>query len=88
MTDGMAMNLVRLLLYLVGMIGFAAFNAAYLTLLERKQSAWMQLRRGPTEVGPWGLIQPVADGVKLMAKQILIPRDVDCLLYTSDAADE
>ena len=81
MTDGMVMNLVRLLLYLIGMIGFAAFNAAYLTLLERKQSAWMQLRRGPTEVGPWGLIQPVADGVKLMAKQILIPRDVDVPLF-------
>src|ERR1035437_6018322 len=81
MTDGIVMNLVRLLLYLIGMVGFAAFNAAYLTLLERKQASWMQLRRGPTEVGPWGLLQPVADGVKLMAKQILIPRDVDVPLF-------
>ncbi len=81
MTEGMLMNLVRLLLYLVGMIGFAAFNAAYLTLLERKQASWMQLRRGPTEVGPWGLLQPVADGVKLMSKQLLLPRDVDVPLF-------
>ena len=81
MTEGMVMNLVRLLLYLVGMIGFAAFNAAYLTLLERKQASWMQLRRGPTEVGPWGLLQPVADGVKLMSKQLLLPRDVDVPLF-------
>jgi NADH-quinone oxidoreductase subunit H len=76
-----AWDLVRLLLYLVGLIGFAAFNAAYLSLLERKQSAWMQLRRGPTEVGPWGLIQPVADGVKLLSKQILLPRDVNVPLF-------
>ncbi|MEI7437421.1 MAG: NADH-quinone oxidoreductase subunit NuoH [bacterium] len=81
MTDGIVMSLVRLLLYLVGMIGFAAFNAAYLTLLERKQASWMQLRRGPTEVGPWGLLQPVADGVKLLAKQLLIPRDVNVPLF-------
>jgi NADH-quinone oxidoreductase subunit H len=81
MTHGMLMNALRLLLYLVGLIGFAAFNAAYLTLLERKQSAWMQLRRGPTEVGPWGLIQPVADGIKLLSKQILIPRDADVPLF-------
>lgn len=81
MTHGMAMDLVRLILYLLGLIVFAAFNAAYLTLLERKQASWMQLRRGPTEVGPWGLLQPVADGVKLLAKQVLIPRDVDVPLF-------
>ena len=77
MTHSMLMNALRLLLYLVGLIGFGAFNAAYLSLLERKQSAWMQLRRGPSEVGWWGLLQPVADGLKLMSKQILIPRDVE-----------
>lgn len=81
MPHEMIMELVRLLLYLVGMIGFAAFNAAYLTLLERKQASWMQLRRGPTEVGPWGLIQPVADGIKLLTKQILIPQDANLPLF-------
>ncbi len=74
-------DVLRLLLYLVGLIGFGAFNAAYLSLLERKQSAWMQLRRGPTEVGPWGLIQPVADGIKLLSKQILLPRDANIPLF-------
>jgi NADH-quinone oxidoreductase subunit H len=79
--DNMGMFIVRLLLYLVGMIGFGAFNAAYLSLLERKQSAWMQLRRGPSEVGWWGLLQPVADGIKLMTKQILLPRAVNVPLF-------
>ena len=81
MTHGILMNLVRLLLYLVGMIGFAALNAAYLSLLERKQASWMQLRHGPVEVGPWGLLQPVADGIKLLTKQILIPRSVNVPLF-------
>ena len=81
MTQGILSNALRLLLYLVGLIGFAAFNAAYLTLLERKQASWMQLRRGPTEVGWWGLLQPVADGVKLLSKQILLPQDVNIPLF-------
>jgi len=71
----------RLLLYLVGLIGFAAFNAAYLSLLERKEPAWFQLRHGPTEVGPMGLLQPVADGIKLLGKQLMVQGGVDELLF-------
>lgn len=71
----------RLLLYLVGLIGFAAFNAAYLSLLERKEPAWFQLRHGPTEVGPMGLLQPVADGIKLLSKQLLVQGGADVLLF-------
>src|SRR5215813_828416 len=46
---------------------------AYLTYAERKVMAAMQMRRGPNVVGPWGLLQPIADGVKLMFKETIIP---------------
>jgi len=46
---------------------------AYLTLAERKVMAAMQLRRGPNVVGPFGLLQPIADGVKLLFKETIIP---------------
>jgi len=81
MTHEMVMDGLRLVLYVAGLILFAATNAAYLSLAERKIPSWMQLRRGPTEVGPWGLLQPVADGLKLMSKQILIPQDTDKFLF-------
>jgi NADH-quinone oxidoreductase subunit H len=46
---------------------------AYLTLWERKVIGWIQIRIGPNRVGPWGLGQPIADGVKLMFKEIILP---------------
>src|ERR1044072_1552926 len=46
---------------------------AYLTFLERKIMSWIQLRIGPNRVGPWGLLQPLADGVKMIFKEDIIP---------------
>lgn len=53
----------------------------YLILLERKLSAWMQDRVGPNRVGPLGLLQPLADGVKLLLKEEVIPPHVDRTLF-------
>jgi NADH-quinone oxidoreductase subunit H len=50
---------------------------AYVTFWERKVIGWMQVRIGPNRVGPWGLIQPIADGLKLMLKEVVIPSGAD-----------
>src|SRR5207237_10878498 len=55
---------------------------AYATLLERKLVAGMQVRVGPNRVGPWGLLQPLADGIKVVSKEDMMPRGADRLVYT------
>ncbi|HUO07119.1 MAG TPA: NADH-quinone oxidoreductase subunit NuoH [Phycisphaerae bacterium] len=54
---------------------------AYLILLERKTAAWMQDRIGPNRVGPKGLLQPIADGVKFILKEEFIPQNADKFLF-------
>jgi NADH-quinone oxidoreductase subunit H len=63
------------------MMGFVGFNAAYLVWLERKGAGRFQRRLGPTEVGWAGLLQPVADGLKLMSKQLIVPPGADATLF-------
>ena len=53
----------------------------YLTWLERKWIARMQNRFGPTRVGVYGLMQPLADGVKMLIKEDIVPRGADHLLH-------
>lgn len=54
---------------------------AYLIMLERKLSAWIQDRVGPNRVGPAGLLQPLADGLKFILKEEFFPRGADRLLF-------
>ncbi len=54
---------------------------AYLTLWERKLIGWMQIRLGPNRVGPLGLLQPVADGIKLLMKEIILPANANKGLF-------
>jgi len=53
----------------------------YLTLMERKLLGWFQIRLGPNRVGPWGLLQPFADMVKLLIKEDIVPRAADKALH-------
>ncbi|MDB5478351.1 MAG: NADH-quinone oxidoreductase subunit NuoH [Alphaproteobacteria bacterium] len=54
---------------------------AYLTYAERKVLAAMQLRQGPMTVGPFGLLQPIADGIKLLSKETIIPSGANKMLF-------
>ncbi|MDE2030589.1 MAG: NADH-quinone oxidoreductase subunit NuoH [Alphaproteobacteria bacterium] len=54
---------------------------AYLTYAERKVMAAMQMRRGPNVTGPFGLLQPIADGVKLLGKETIIPSGANKVLF-------
>jgi NADH-quinone oxidoreductase subunit H len=56
-------------------------GVAYLTLWERKMIGWMQVRIGPNRVGPLGLLQPIADGLKLLVKEIIIPSGSNKFLF-------
>ena len=62
-------------------LGAILTTCAYLILLERKLSAWMQDRVGPNRVGPFGLLQPLADGLKFLLKEEVIPAHVNKTLF-------
>nr|WP_027467712.1 NADH-quinone oxidoreductase subunit NuoH [Deefgea rivuli] len=70
-------TLLKILLIVAPIMG----AVAYLTLAERKVIGFMQIRIGPNRVGPFGLLQPVADGVKLLLKEIIAPSAADKKLF-------
>ena len=67
-------------------LAFLLVGFAYLTLFERRVLARMQVRIGPNRAGPWGLLQPVADGLKLIFKEELIPDKADKLIFVTEIA--
>ena len=77
-------ELVQLLVnvsLIVAMVHVILIGCAYAIMLERKLSAWMQDRIGPNRVGPQGLLQPIADGIKFMLKEDYNPSGVDKALF-------
>ncbi len=76
---------VKELLLLAGkgamVLGFIAISAMFLIWLERKASAWIQNRMGPMMTGPHGIAQPVADTVKLLLKENIIPTGADVFIW-------
>jgi NADH-quinone oxidoreductase subunit H len=76
-----AFDLLTLAIVIVAVMGGVLGLVAYLTLGERKVSAWIQDRVGPNRVGPGGLLQPLADGGKFFLKEEVIPAHVDRVFY-------
>ncbi len=66
---------------IVVVFGLMLLSVAYLTWLERKVIGDIQVRLGPMRVGPHGLLQPIADGIKLMFKEDIVPQAADRTIY-------
>lgn len=77
MLESSLMVLIKGLILILILMG----AAAYMTLMERVVMARLQLRLGPTRVGPLGLLQPIADGIKLLCKENFQPKNVDTFTF-------
>jgi NADH-quinone oxidoreductase subunit H len=74
---GLLVSLVKAVVILGGLLT----TAGLMSLAERKVSAWMQYRVGPNRVGPFGLLQPLADGIKFIFKEEVVPNGANRLLF-------
>ncbi|KAB7628432.1 NADH-quinone oxidoreductase subunit NuoH [Alkalilimnicola sp. S0819] len=75
------MELFWILMRIVALVMPLFIAVAYMTYWERKIIGWIQDRKGPNRVGPFGLLQPFADAAKLIFKEILIPAQASKVLY-------
>jgi len=75
------LNLLIMISVAVAVMGVVLLFVVYAIYFERKIVGWIQLRRGPNRVGPWGLFQTVADVLKLLIKEDVVPTKVDRLLF-------
>ncbi len=78
MIGALLITVIKILVIILVVLG----GVAYMTLAERKVSAWIQWRVGPNRVGPWGLLQPIADGLKFVFKEDFIPTGAHRTLHT------
>ena len=72
---------ILIVLSILAIVVPVVLSVAYLTYAERKIMGAMQLRQGPMVVGPFGLLQPIADGVKLMAKETIVPSGANRVVF-------
>jgi NADH-quinone oxidoreductase subunit H len=79
--DGYAWPGIIIVAQIVAIIVPLLLSVAYLTYAERKVIAAMQLRKGPNVVGPFGLLQPIADGVKLLFKETILPAGANRVVF-------
>jgi NADH-quinone oxidoreductase subunit H len=77
----MITDLIEILVKIAVVLGALLGTVAYMILAERKVSAFIQHRYGPNRVGPWGLLQPIADGLKFLFKEDIVPPHVNRVVY-------
>lgn len=76
------MEAINSALIIIGLALFVLLTAAaYTVYFERKVASWIQQRVGPNRVGPWGLLQPLADVIKLILKEDIVPFSADKLVH-------
>ncbi len=76
-TEAIVFLAAKLLTFFLLVVSLAGLS----TLAERKVSAWIQQRYGPNRVGPWGLLQPLADGLKFIFKEEIVPDGANRVLF-------
>ena len=78
----LSLRLAVSLAQIAAVMGIVMLTVMILTLAERKVLGWMQDRMGPMEVGPYGILQPIADGLKLFFKEDIVPAGANKAMFT------
>ena len=81
--EGYALPLIIIVLQIVAILVPLLLAVAYLTYAERRVIGAMQLRKGPNVVGPFGLLQPIADAVKLLFKETILPARANRVVFVA-----